>query len=156
MKDIIEQAKDILKIEADAVRALIDRIDESFSEAVDLMYSCMGKVIVTGMGKSGLIGKKIAATLASTGTPALFMNPAEGSHGDVGMVSKGDVVLALSNSGDTEEIIRILPTLKRLDIKIIGMTGNSQSVLARAVCPGGGMPDGTCAYRLNHGCTCHG
>jgi arabinose-5-phosphate isomerase len=132
MKDIIEQAKDILKIEADAVRALIDRIDESFSEAVDLMYSCMGKVIVTGMGKSGLIGKKIAATLASTGTPALFMNPAEGSHGDVGMVSKGDVVLALSNSGDTEEIIRILPTLKRLDIKIIGMTGNSQSVLARA------------------------
>jgi arabinose-5-phosphate isomerase len=132
MKDIIEQAKDILKIEADAVSALIGRIDESFSEAVDLMYTCTGKVIVTGMGKSGLIGKKIAATLASTGTPALFMNPAEGSHGDVGMVSKGDVVLALSNSGDTEEVIRILPTLKRLDIKIIGMTGNTQSVLARA------------------------
>jgi arabinose-5-phosphate isomerase len=131
MNELIEQAKKILKIEADAVEALIDRIDESFVEAVDILHSCAGKVVVTGMGKSGLIGKKIAATLASTGTPALYMNPAEGSHGDIGMVSKGDVVLAISNSGETEEIIRILPTLKRLDIKIIAMTGNSKSMLTR-------------------------
>lgn len=131
MSDIIDQAKKILKIEADAVEALIDRIDEAFVEAVDILHSCAGKVVVTGMGKSGLIGKKIAATLASTGTPALYMNPAEGSHGDIGMVSKGDVVLAISNSGETEEIVRILPTLKRLDIKIIAMTGNSKSMLSR-------------------------
>ncbi|RJR21611.1 MAG: KpsF/GutQ family sugar-phosphate isomerase [Nitrospiraceae bacterium] len=131
MSEIIDQAKKILKIEADAVKVLIDRINESFVEAVELMYSCTGKIIVTGMGKSGLIGKKIAATLASTGSPALYMNPAEGSHGDIGMVSKGDVVLAISNSGETEEIVRILPTLKRLDIKIIAMTGNSKSMLSR-------------------------
>jgi len=132
MNDIIDQAKKILKIEADAVEALINRIDESFVEAIDIMYACSGKVVVTGMGKSGIIGKKIAATLASTGTPALFLNPAEGSHGDVGMVSKGDVVLAISNSGDTEEITRILPTLKRLDIRIISMTGCKDSLLSRS------------------------
>ena len=131
MSELIDQAKKILKIEADAVEALIDRIDKAFVEAVDIMYTCTGKVIVTGMGKSGLIGKKIAATLASTGTPALYMNPAEGSHGDIGMVSKGDVLLAISNSGETEEIIRILPTLKRLDIRIIAMTGNTKSMLSR-------------------------
>jgi len=131
MNELIDQAKKILKIEADAVEALIDRIDKAFVEAVDIMYTCTGKVIVTGMGKSGLIGKKIAATLASTGTPALYMNPAEGSHGDIGMVSKGDVLLAISNSGETEEIIRILPTLKRLDIRIIAMTGNTKSMLSR-------------------------
>ena len=131
MKDLIDQAKNILRIEAEAVSALINRIDEAFAEAVDIMSLCTGKIVVTGMGKSGLIGKKIAATLASTGSPALFLNPAEGSHGDVGMVSKGDVVLAISNSGETEEIIRILPTLKRLDIRIIAMTGNSQSVLTK-------------------------
>ncbi|GBD96168.1 MAG TPA: KpsF/GutQ family sugar-phosphate isomerase [Nitrospirae bacterium] len=131
MKELIDQAKNILRIEAEAVNALINRIDEAFAEAVDIMSLCTGKIVVTGMGKSGLVGKKIAATLASTGSPALFLNPAEGSHGDVGMVSKGDVVLAISNSGETEEIIRILPTLKRLDIRIIAMTGNSQSVLTK-------------------------
>jgi arabinose-5-phosphate isomerase len=131
MKELIDEAKNLLRIEADAVYALIGRVGEAFVEAVDVMYSCTGKVVVTGMGKSGIIGKKIAATLASTGTPALFLNPAEGSHGDIGMVSKGDVVLAISNSGDTEEIIRLLPTLKRLDIKIIAMTGNSQSMLCQ-------------------------
>jgi arabinose-5-phosphate isomerase len=130
MTDYIQQARDILKIESDAVNALIDRIDEAFVEAIDMMHSCCGKVIVTGMGKSGLIGKKIAATLASTGTPALFLNPAEGSHGDVGMVSKSDVVLAISNSGGTEEIVRLLPTLKRLDIKIIALVGNIKSQLS--------------------------
>jgi arabinose-5-phosphate isomerase len=132
MNDIINQAKNILKIESDAVSSLIDRIDEGFIRAIETMYSCSGKVVVTGMGKSGIIGKKIAATLASTGTPAFYLNPAEGSHGDVGVVSKGDVVLAISNSGDTEELIRILPTLKRMDIKIIAMTGNPQSALAKA------------------------
>jgi arabinose-5-phosphate isomerase len=131
MKDIIEQARDILEIEADAIKVLIDRIDENFVCAIDLMSSCTGRIIVTGMGKSGIIGKKIAATLASTGTPAFYLNPAEGSHGDIGMVTRGDVVLALSNSGETEEVLRILPTLKRLDIKIISMTGNSGSVLSK-------------------------
>jgi len=130
MSDIIKQAKNIIKIEADAVGALVDRIDERFVAAIEIMYSCTGKVVVTGMGKSGTIGKKVAATLASTGTPALFLNSAEGSHGDLGMVSKGDVVLAISNSGETEEILNMLPTLKRLDIKIISMTGNLNSVLA--------------------------
>jgi arabinose-5-phosphate isomerase len=131
MKEIIEKARDILQIEADAIKVLIDRIDENFVRAIDLMYSCTGRVIVTGMGKSGIIAKKIASTLASTGTPAFYLNPAEGSHGDIGMVTKGDVVLALSNSGETEEILRILPTLKRLDIMIISMTGNSGSVLSK-------------------------
>lgn len=131
MSEIIKQAKNIIKIEADAVGALVDRIDERFVEAIEIMYSCTGKVVVTGMGKSGTIGKKIAATLASTGTPALFLNSAEGSHGDLGMVSKGDVVLAISNSGETAEILNMLPTLKRLDIKIISLTGNLDSVLAK-------------------------
>jgi arabinose-5-phosphate isomerase len=132
MTDFIQQARDILKIESDAVNALINRIDEEFVKAVEMMHSCAGKVIVTGMGKSGLIGKKIAATLASTGTPALFLNPAEGSHGDVGMVSRNDVVLAISNSGGTEEIVRLLPTLKRLDIKIIALVGKIESQLSNA------------------------
>jgi len=131
MDDIIEQARNILKIESDAVSALIERIDENFIAAVEIMYSCQGKIVVTGMGKSGIIGKKIAATLASTGTPAFFLNPAEGGHGDIGVISKGDVVLAISNSGETEEIIRILPTLKRLEIRIVAMTGSSQSALAK-------------------------
>jgi arabinose-5-phosphate isomerase len=100
-------------------------------QAIDIIYSCAGRVIVTGMGQSGLIGKKISATLASTGTPALFLHPAEGGHGDIGMVSKGDAVIAISNSGETEEIIRILPALKRLDIKLIALTGNTNSALAR-------------------------
>ncbi len=132
MNDIINQAKNILKIEAEAVSSLINRISEGFIKAIEIMHSCHGKVVVTGMGKSGIIGKKIAATLASTGTPAFYLNPAEGGHGDVGVVSKGDVVLAISNSGETDEIIRLLPTLKRLDIMIIALTGNPQSTLAKA------------------------
>ncbi|RJQ22232.1 MAG: KpsF/GutQ family sugar-phosphate isomerase [Nitrospiraceae bacterium] len=132
MDNIINQAKNILKIESEAVSALIDRIDKNFIHAIEILHSCESKVVVTGMGKSGIIGRKIAATLASTGTPAFFLNPAEGGHGDVGVVSKGDVVLAISNSGGTEEIIRILPTLKRMDIRIIAMTGNLQSALAKA------------------------
>lgn len=132
MNDYREQAKKILSVEADAVQALVDRIDDSFVDAINLMYDCTGKTVVTGMGKSGIIGKKIAATLASTGTPSFFLNPAEGSHGDLGMVAKNDVVLAISNSGETDEIIRILPSLKRLNIQIVSMTGNINSTLARA------------------------
>jgi len=128
---MIEQAKKVLRIEADAVAALIERIDESFELAVELILKCRGRVVVTGMGKSGLIGKKIAATLASTGTPALFLHPAEGIHGDLGMVTRGDAVIALSNSGETDEISRMLPSLKRLGIRIIALTGNSESTLAR-------------------------
>ncbi len=126
-----EQAKRVLKIEADAVAALIERVDERFVEAVKLILSSKGRVVVTGMGKSGLIGKKIAATLASTGTPALFLHPAEGIHGDLGMVTRGDTVIALSNSGETEELARMLPSLKRLGIKIISLTGNLESTLAK-------------------------
>lgn len=126
-----ERAKKVLRIEADAIAALIDRIDNQFEQAVNMILTCEGRVVVTGMGKSGLIGKKIAATLASTGTPALFLHPAEGIHGDLGMVTRGDTVIALSNSGETEEISRMLPSLKRLGIKIIALTGNPESTLAR-------------------------
>jgi arabinose-5-phosphate isomerase len=126
-----EQAKRVLRIEAEAIGALIDRIDERFEQAVNLILSCEGRVVVSGMGKSGLIGKKIAATLASTGTPALFLHPAEGIHGDLGMVTRGDTVIALSNSGETDELTRMLPSLKRLGIRIIAFTGNSESTLAK-------------------------
>jgi arabinose-5-phosphate isomerase len=127
----IEQAKKVLRIEADAIASLIDRLDENFIRAVDLIMNCKGRVVVTGMGKSGHIANKIAATLASTGTPALFLHPAEGIHGDLGMVTKGDLVIALSNSGETEELSRMLPSLKRIGIKIIALTGNLDSTLAR-------------------------
>jgi len=127
----IEQAKKVLRIEADAVARLIDRLDSNFDRAVDLIMGCKGRVVVTGMGKSGHIGNKIAATLASTGTPALFLHPAEGIHGDLGMVTKGDIVIALSNSGETEELSRMLPSLKRIGIRIIALTGNTESTLAR-------------------------
>lgn len=126
-----EQAKRVLKIEADAVAALIGRIDESFEQAIDIILGCRGRVVVTGMGKSGLIGKKIAATLISTGTPAQFLHPAEGIHGDLGMVTRGDMVIAISNSGETEEIAKMLPSFKRLGIKIIALTGNLKSTLAK-------------------------
>ena len=126
-----EQAKRVLKIEADAVARLIDRIDERFEQAVDMIMNCKGRVVITGMGKSGLIGKKIAATMTSTGTPALFLHPAEGIHGDLGMVTRGDIVVAISNSGETEELSRMLPSLKRIEIKIVALTGNRDSTLAR-------------------------
>lgn len=131
-KLVIEQAKKVLNIEAEAVSALIDRINESFVRAVDLIYSCKGKVVVTGVGKSGLIGQKIASTLASTGTPSFFMHPAEGLHGDLGMLSRGDLLIAISNSGESEEVSQILPVVKRLGLPLISMTGNLSSTLARA------------------------
>jgi arabinose-5-phosphate isomerase len=124
-------AERVLRLEAEAVLALIPRLDERFDRAVDLLFGCRGRVIVTGMGKSGLIGRKVAATLASTGTPAYYLHPAEGVHGDLGMVARGDVVLALSNSGETDELLAILPLLTRLGIPIVLLTGNATSTLAR-------------------------
>jgi arabinose-5-phosphate isomerase len=113
------------------VEALASRLDASFQQAVDLILQCQGRVVVSGMGKSGHIGRKIAATLASTGTPAFFMHPAEASHGDLGMVTRGDVVLALSYSGESSELLEIVPLFKRLGVKLISMTGNAASALAR-------------------------
>jgi arabinose-5-phosphate isomerase len=124
-------AERVLRLEAEAILALIPRLDERFDLAVERLFDCHGRVIVTGMGKSGLIGRKIAATLASTGTPAYFLHPAEGVHGDLGMVARGDVVLALSNSGETEELLAILPLLKRLGVPLVLLTGNPESTLAR-------------------------
>jgi arabinose-5-phosphate isomerase len=124
-------AERVLRLEAEAILALVPRLDERFDRAVEFLFRCGGRVIVTGMGKSGLIGRKIAATLASTGTPAYFLHPAEGVHGDLGMVARGDVVLALSNSGETEELLAILPLLKRLGVPIVLITGSPQSTLAR-------------------------
>jgi arabinose-5-phosphate isomerase len=121
----------VLRLEAEAIMGLVGKLDERFVRAVDLLRQCAGRVIVTGMGKSGLIGRKIAATLASTGTPAYFLHPAEGVHGDLGMVARGDVVLVLSNSGETDEILAILPPLKRLGVPIVLMTGSPGSTLAR-------------------------
>ena len=129
--DLRRLAERVLRIEAEAVLGLIPRLDERFERAVELLRACAGRVIVTGMGKSGLIGRKIAATLASTGTPAYFLHPAEGVHGDLGMVARGDVVLALSNSGETDEVLAILPPLKRLGVPILLLTGNPTSSLAR-------------------------
>ncbi len=128
---IEEIGKNVLRIEAEAIHALIGRIDQRFKRAVEILLSCSGRVVVTGMGKSGLIGRKIAATLASTGTPAYFLHPAEGVHGDLGMVSRGDAVVAISNSGETEELVKILPALKRLSVPLICLTGNLRSTLAK-------------------------
>jgi len=129
--DLRRLAARVLRMEADAILGLIPKIDERFERAVELLRGCGGRVIVTGMGKSGLIGRKIAATLASTGTPAHFLHPAEGVHGDLGMVARGDVVLALSNSGQTDEVLAILPPLKRLGVPIVLLTGDPGSSLAR-------------------------
>lgn len=124
-------ARAVIETEAGAVSALLDRVDEAFLAACGFMLACTGRVVVIGMGKSGHIGSKIAATLASTGTPAFFVHPAEASHGDIGMIKPADVVLALSNSGETEEVNLILPLLKRLGVRIVAMTGNPASTLAR-------------------------
>ena len=128
--DIIERAKQVIRIEAEAVAALEDRIDENFRMAVDILNSAKGKVIVTGIGKSGIVGKKIAATFTSLGKAAFFLHPTEGVHGDLGMVTKDDVVICISKSGNTEELAQLLPIFKRLKLPIIAMTGNAQSELA--------------------------
>lgn len=130
--NILDIAKKVLKTEADAVSALIEKLNSNFEKAIEIIYRSKGRVVVTGMGKSGLIGKKIAATLASTGTPAFFLHPAEATHGDLGMVTSDDVIIAISNSGETDEIVGLLPFLKRFNVSLISMTGNSDSTLSKA------------------------
>ena len=127
----MEQGKRVLEIEVRAIAGLLERLDHRFTEAVDLLYRCAGKVVVSGMGKSGLIGQKIAATLASTGTPAFFLHPAEGIHGDLGMLARRDALIAISNSGETEEVLKLLPFVKRLNVPVLAMTGRVQSTLAK-------------------------
>src|SRR6056297_1595291 len=129
---MLEGARRVLQIEADAVLKLKERIDGGFSQAVELILACRGKVVVTGMGKSGLICQKIAATMASTGTPTFFLHPAEGIHGDLGMLSREDVVIAISYSGETEEVSRILPVIKRMGLPLIAISGNISSTLGMA------------------------
>lgn len=129
---IIENGKQTFKIEIEAMQRAMNSLDSNFANAVNIILGCKGRVVVIGMGKSGLIGKKIAATLASTGTPAFFMHPAEGMHGDLGMLVKGDVVIGISNSGETEEMKVLLPLIKRLDSKLIAIVGKKDSTLGRA------------------------
>lgn len=132
MENILDIARRVLRIEAEAVGGLIGKLDMAFEKAVDMIFSSTGRVIVTGMGKSGLVGKKIAATLASTGTPAFFLHPAEAQHGDLGMVTSHDVIVAISNSGETEELVCLIPFLKRFNVGIISLTGSPSSTLAKA------------------------
>lgn len=127
----IESARDALRIEANALLALIDRVGDAMTQSVRAVLACRGRVIVMGMGKSGHVGRKIAATLASTGTPAFFVHPAEASHGDLGMVTPEDLVLALSNSGESDELAVILPVIRRLGVKLIAITGRAESTLAQ-------------------------
>ena len=128
---MLEKAKEALKLEAEAITELIPRVDENFEAALKMIMACQGRTVITGMGKSGLIGRKISATLASTGTPSFYLHPAEGIHGDLGMVTQDDVVIALSNSGETAEVLHILPSLRRIGAKIIAMVGNKNSTLAK-------------------------
>ncbi len=130
--DILEIARKVLNTEAGAVAGLIKNLNGNFEKAVDLIYESKGRVIVSGMGKSGIVGKKVAATLASTGTPAFFLHPAEASHGDLGMVTASDVIILLSNSGETDELVGLIPFLKRFEVGLISMTGNVNSTLARS------------------------
>lgn len=128
---IKKRAKEVLKIESDAIRDLIPRIGRSFEKAIEILASCKGRVVVTGMGKGGLIGEKISATMASTGTPSLFLHPAEALHGDLGRVKSDDVIIAISNSGETEELTKLLPLIKKIGSKLIALSGNKLSTLAK-------------------------
>ena len=128
----LETARRVLRIEAEALKELQSRLDEKFERAVEALLACKGRVVVTGMGKSGLIGRKIAATFSSTGTPAVFLHPAEALHGDLGMLQRGDAVLAVSYGGETEEIVALLATMKRLGLPLVTLTGNIRSTLAQA------------------------
>src|SRR5574337_735189 len=128
----LRQARHVLLTEANAIMALADRLDPRFDRALDLLAACKGKVVVSGMGKSGIIGRKIAATLTSTGTPALFLHAGEAAHGDAGVFMKGDAVLALSSSGESDEVVRLLPLVKRLELPLIALTGDPTSTMANA------------------------
>jgi len=132
MKTTLATAKRVLRIEAEAIAGMIERLDERFEKAVELLYQCKGRVVVTGLGKSGLIGRKTAATFASTGTPSFFLHAAEALHGDLGMLTDNDVLLAISSSGETEELVELVEAVKRLGIHLITMTANSRSTLASA------------------------
>ncbi len=130
--DMNKLASEVFDIEAKAILKLKDSLGIEFDKAIDILYNTKGKVIITGMGKSGLIGKKIAATLTSTGTPSYFLHPAESTHGDSGIITRDDVVIAISNSGETQELLNLLPLIKRFGVQIISMTGNMESTLAKA------------------------
>jgi arabinose-5-phosphate isomerase len=129
---ILERAREVVQTEAKGILSLADRLDENFVKAVELLYACRGKVVVTGLGKSGIICRKIAATFSSTGTPSFFLHAADGAHGDLGMIMKDDIVLAVSNSGETEEVLKLLPIIKRFGLKLIVLTGNPHSALSQA------------------------
>lgn len=131
LSKINELAKEVLDIEAKSILRLKNNIGEEFDKAIDILYNCKGRVIVTGMGKSGLIGKKIAATMSSTGTPTYFLHPAESTHGDSGVITRNDVIIAISNSGETQELLNLLPLIKRFGCEMIGMTGNLNSTLSK-------------------------
>ena len=131
MEAMLKHAQDVLRMEAEAILELVPRVDANFAAAISLILECSGRTVITGMGKSGIIGRKMAATFASTGTPSFYLHPAEGIHGDLGMVTANDVVIALSNSGETGEILNILPSLRRIGAKIIAMVGNANSTLAK-------------------------
>ena len=160
---MLEQARQVLRMEAEAVLEQVERIDEHFKAAVEMIMACPGRTVITGMGKSGIIGRKMAATLASTGTPSFYLHPAEGIHGDLGMVTEGDVVIALSNSGETGEVLHILPSLRRIGAKLIAMVGNPNSTLAknsdivlnlgvtREACPLGHAPTSSTTAALAYG-----
>jgi arabinose-5-phosphate isomerase len=160
---VIRDAQAVLATEAQAISALVDRIDAAFVEASQLILDCAGHVILTGMGKSGHIAQKIAATLASTGTPAFFVHPAEASHGDLGMIREDNLLIALSNSGETEELLRLIPVIKRLDIDMIAITGQPNSTLSqhakvhlnasvdREACPLGLAPTASTSAQLAMG-----
>jgi len=128
----VEEAKRVLRVEAQSLLDLAERIDEDFSRAVELLYQCAGKVVLMGMGKSGLVGRKIASTFASTGTPSFFLHPAEGLNGDFGMLAKEDLIIAISNSGETRELLEVLPLIKRYGNRLITLTGNANSTLSKA------------------------
>jgi arabinose-5-phosphate isomerase len=130
--DVIEEARRVLRVEAHSILDLAEGIDENFLRAVEVLFNCKGRVVLMGMGKSGLVGRKIASTFASTGTPAFFIHPAEGLNGDFGMLAKEDVVIAISNSGETRELLEVLPLIKRYNNRLIALTGNTKSALAKA------------------------
>jgi len=127
----IRRAQEVLKIESEAIKSLIKRIDKNFKKAVDIIYNCKGRVVVTGMGKGGIIGQKISATMSSVGTPSLWLHSAEAIHGDLGRVAKDDIVIILSKSGETQEVKELLPMLKKIGTKVIALTGNPKSTLAK-------------------------
>jgi len=130
-QEILKSAEEVLMLEASSIKRIAERLDSSFEQAINILYNCKGRVIVTGMGKSGLVGKKISATLSSTGTPSFFLHPAESTHGDSGVITKQDVVLAISNSGETAELLQLLPFIKRMGVEMIAMTGKSESTLSQ-------------------------